>query len=112
MMRAGTIWVVAVLVLAGCGESDPTSPEERNRVVVTANQFTPSELTVSPGTTVTWLWQSGEHDVTFEDGIGNVGVKSSGSSTRNFGTAGTFRYRCVIHSSSYSVGMVGSVQVQ
>lgn len=112
MGRAGLIWVLAVVALAGCGESDPTGPTEPNTVLVTTNQFTPSLLSVTPGTTVTWRWQGGEHDLTFEDGVGNVAAKSSGSSTRNFGTAGTFRYRCVIHSSSYTVGMVGSVQVQ
>lgn len=112
MNRSVSVGVLAVLALAACGDSEPSAPSEPNTVLVTSNQFTPAQLTTTPGSTVTWLWQSGEHDLTFEDGIGNVGVRSSGSSTRNFGAAGTFRYRCVIHSSSYTVGMVGSVQVQ
>jgi plastocyanin len=97
--------------LVGCG--DGTEPTGDNAVAVTSNQFTPASLTVAPATTVTWSFQSGIHDVTFEDGTGNSARNQSGGThSRSFGTAGTFRYRCTLHSENFATGMVGTVQVQ
>jgi plastocyanin len=82
-------------------------------VDVKDNFFDPSSITVTGGTTVTWTWRgSGTHNVTFEDGQGSSLSQASGSHSRTFGTTGTVRYRCTIHSSSFTSGMVGSVVVQ
>ena len=71
----------------------------------------PASLTVTPNTTVTWNFNSGTHNVTFEDGQGNVGDRTSGTHTRSFSAAGTFRYRCTNHSPDFTSGMIGSVVV-
>jgi len=78
-------------------------------VQVTNFAFSPNLVTIAPGGTVTWTWDSGttSHNVTFTDGVGNSGDRSSGTLTRTFPTQGTFDYRCTIHP-----GMTGEVVVQ
>jgi plastocyanin len=54
------------------------------------------------------------HNVTFEDGQDSSTTKTSGTQTRTFPTvtaSTTFRYRCTIHSSSFTSGMVGQIVV-
>ena len=110
-MKAKAILVVALAAAAmGCN-SDPSAGQ--NEIAVTSNQFTPTALTVPISTSVVWSWQNGTHDVTFEDGTGDSARnKSSGTHSRTFGAAGTFRYRCTIHSANFTSGMVGTVTVQ
>lgn len=113
--------LLAVLVGAGCSTypssppppPPPPPPPGANAVNVTSNQFNPTSLTVTPNTTVTWNFSGGPHNVTFEDGNGNSGDKTSGTHTRNFGTAGPFRYRCTNHSTGFGNAneMVGTIQV-
>ena len=75
--------------------------------------FDPASIMVTSGSTVTWTWRGGNiHNVTFEDGQGSAGDQSSGTHSRTFGAAMTFRYRCTNHSTSFTSGMVGSVIVQ
>jgi plastocyanin len=75
--------------------------------------FDPASITVTSGSTVTWTWLGGNtHNVTFEDGQGSSGTQTSGTHSRTFAAAMTFRYRCTIHSSNFSSGMVGQVVVQ
>lgn len=104
--------VAAVLATAACG-SDSTGPGgggppvQTNQVSVQNDFFSPPNIQVAVGTTVTWTWNSGGnlHNVTFADAAsGNLG---SGTFTRTFNTAGTFAFHCTLHS-----GMTGSVLVQ
>ena len=85
-----------------------TAPVSTNAVSVTDNSFTPQNIQVGAGTTVTWTWPSGVslHNVTFTDGT-QSGDKAAGATfSRTFSTAGTFNYSCTLHS-----GMNGSVRV-
>ncbi|HKO16442.1 MAG TPA: plastocyanin/azurin family copper-binding protein [Gemmatimonadaceae bacterium] len=119
------------LAAAGCGggglkdstSPNPTphpgpSPGPSNGVTVSNNQFSPASTSVPVGTTVTWTWNScsndpysGQtcvsHNVTFDDGTSSQ-TQSSGSFSRTFTTAGTYRYHCTIHGTAMS----GTVQVQ
>jgi plastocyanin len=64
---------------------------------------------VTKGTTVTFTFQSVEHNVVFAAATGapaNIGNTSNGAVARDFATAGTFGFDCTIHS-----GMHGSVTV-
>jgi plastocyanin len=82
-------------------------------VDVQDNQFVPQSVTVTHGATVTWTWKGATgHNVTFEDGQGSSSTQTNGTLDRTFGTAGTFRYRCTIHSSNFTSGMIGVVNVQ
>jgi plastocyanin len=116
-MRKGwaILAVAAVLATAACG-SDSTgpggtpvqgTPVQTNQVSVQNDVFSPPNIQVAVGTTVTWTWNSGGnlHNVTFADtSSGNLG---SGTFTRTFNTAGTFAFHCTLHP-----GMTGSVLVQ
>ena len=86
----------------------PSTPQATDKVTVENNQFTPQDVQVSPGTTVTWTWGAGAatHNVTFADGV-TSNDRASGTYTRTFATAGTFPYSCTIHP-----GMTGTVTVK
>lgn len=118
--------IVAMLAAAACGgggSDSPTSPgttgngnpggqtggpTATNAVTVSNNKFTPANIQVSPGTTVTWTWTQDAvtHNVTFADGASS-GDQASGTYSRTFSATGTFNYQCTIHA-----GMNGSVVVQ
>jgi plastocyanin len=80
-----------------------------NTVTVGNNFFSPANLSVAAGTTVTWSWATGavEHNVTFDDGEHSA-TQSSGSFPRTFSAAGTYPYHCTIHGAA---AMHGSVTV-
>jgi Tol biopolymer transport system component/plastocyanin len=85
--------------------------------------FGPENLTVTSGQTVGWGWvpcdadgdgNAAHHDVTFEDDPtqpASSPVQNSGSHVRAFPVAGTYRYRCTLHSTDYASGEVGVVTV-
>lgn len=93
-----------------------------NTVNVGADQtFNPATVTVPAGTTVTWQWPSTcsdgyggyytcpTHSVVFDDGSNiQSPTQSTGTFTRTFSAAGTYKYHCAIHGSSMS----GQVVVQ
>jgi len=77
--------------------------------------FTPNNLTVTAGTTVTWEWKSSGHSVDSGAPCTADGVYSSGGTqsqghtmTHIFATAGTYNYFCDPHCGS---GMTGIVTV-
>ena len=99
----------------------PPPPPPSNTVTVTNNAFTPATLTVTPGTNVTWNWNtcSGgdaygygqtcvDHSVVLDDGTATSSTQSAGSFSHQFATAGTYTYHCAVHGSSMS----GKVVVQ
>lgn len=76
----------------------------------TANVFSPAQVNLTVGGTVTWQFGSVEHNVGFGGTSGapaNIGNTSNASVSRTFTTAGTFGYVCSLHS-----GMSGTVIVQ
>lgn len=79
-----------------------------NAVWIQNMAFTPSSITVTAGTTITWTNKDAiTHTVTSDNGIFDSGnVTSGGSFSYMFSTAGTFTYHCKIHTS-----MTGSVVV-
>lgn len=74
------------------------------------NDFTPSEVAIARGGTVTWSFPGIQHNVDFQGATGapaNIGNTGSGNSAaRTFNSAGSFGYICSLHS-----GMAGSVFV-
>lgn len=83
--------------------------------------FQPSHVSAPIGSPVVWMpspdcTQPGDvgyrsHDVTFEDG-GAVTPAVWGLASRTFSASGTYRYRCTLHSTSFTEGEVGSVTVR
>ena len=76
------------------------------------NFFAPANITVEPGTTVTWV-QSGAnaHTTTSYDGLWDSGMIEGGSDgtfSFTFEEPGTYDYFCIPHE---SLGMLGTVTV-
>lgn len=95
-----------VLTVAACGGGDDSSTaSEPGVVLVKDNYFSPKQATVEVGDTVTWKFTGGSaHNITF-DGF-NSKLQKSGTYTHTFDKAGTFAYRCTVHT-----GMRGSITV-
>ena len=109
----------------GGNNSPPPNPGDNNpvttnTVTLTPDAFTPTNITVAKGTTVTWSWNScttsGDgyggygttcvtHNIMFDDGVSSS-AQSSGSFTRLFDVAGTFKYHCAIHGAAMSAQVV------
>lgn len=78
-------------------------------------RFEPASLVVPVGTTVTFLWSDGFHDITPTGTPTFAGVLAATDPPKQyqvtFTTAGTYRYYCTIHGTPTS-GMRGMVIVQ
>ncbi len=125
-VRRGAHWMILSLLLAagGCG-GDPTGngnnngnnnggttpPVLTNAVNVVDFDFTPPNIQVAGGSTVTWTWAGVVgHNVTFgaTSGIANQITQITGTHSAVMPTAaGTYTYQCTIH----PLQMQGSVLV-
>ena len=135
MRHAAQITLLLMLATAGCGGSS-TAPSNNNNnntgnpppqnqppstsdaISVTNNYFDPLSTSVSVNTKVTWTWNtcSGDgyggqvcvsHNIVFDDGASS-GSQQTGSWSRTFTAAGTYKYHCSIHGAAMS----GTVVVQ
>jgi plastocyanin len=79
-----------------------------NEVWIQGMAYSPSTITVTAGTTITWTNKDGvAHTVTSSTGLFDSGsIGTNGTYSRTFTTTGTFQYYCIIHPS-----MVASVVV-
>ncbi len=120
---------LALVCVAACSKSGSTSPATDNTGnnnptggggttppantvnATTSETFDPSSLTVSVGTTVSFVFGSLGHNVTFNVVAGRpadiTGSNANTTITREFDSAGTFGYQCTIHP-----GMTGTIKVQ
>jgi plastocyanin len=129
LFLAGTPLLLLTAALASCGGgSTPTSPTTGggggggnippNTILVSNNSFSPSQLTVAVGTTVTWSWANGAFDHNVVPDNGSVPATSGSpmngphTYTYTFNTPGTFRFYCQVHGGPGGEGMAGSVVVQ
>jgi len=91
-------------------DSSGSSPSATNTVTIQNFAFSPSNITVKKGTTVTWTNQDSiAHTVTESDGSTgpNSGNLENGESySFIYNQTGTFTYHCAIHPD-----MVGTVKV-
>lgn len=105
---------LAVLSLGVLVVLSPAAWAQGQEVTVSMedNFFEPANITVEPGTTVTWV-QNGDnpHTTTSYDGLWDSGIiegGSGGSFSFTFDEPGTYDYFCIPHEAQ---GMVGSVTV-
>lgn len=110
-----TITIVAALGLWGCANdstntygSSPPNRETPNTVTMVNISFSPSNLTITRGTTVTWKNNDGvTHTSTSNTDVWDTGNISPGySNTTSFNNVGTFGFHCSIHPS-----MTGTIVV-
>lgn len=95
---------------SGASESITVGPDG-------ALRFEPAELSVAPGTTVTWEWDSDFHSVTVESTPDGADWSGTGETTHDqgythehtFDVEGTYSYYCQPHRGS---GMTGSLIVE
>jgi plastocyanin len=121
-----TSLILLLAVAAGCGGNNSTGPNYGggggpaptpglNQVWQQNIAFNPSSMTVTHGTTVTWMNKDGiTHTVTsgtpgHPDGRFGSGNMAPGASFQfTFATAGTYPYYCSIHGAA----MTGTIIVQ
>lgn len=133
-MTTHPIRVSAALLLCSvaiaCGGSNNasngpvTGGDEPNTIHVVSNQFEPSTLTVAAGTTVTFKFDNGGHNVVSGQGCTPDGQFCSPNDTNcmsaalsaagvtythTFDAAGTYPYFCAPHC---AIGMKGTITVQ
>jgi plastocyanin len=89
----------------GTGDTGGPGP---NQVFIQSLAFNPASITVTAGTTITWTNKDGiAHTITSDSNAFDSGsVKSGGTFSFTFATAGSYSYHCTIHPS-----MVASVTV-
>jgi plastocyanin len=100
--------VTAIIVDAGDKASLEDEPPVAgvSGVTVDDNKFSPRVIEVAPGTEVTWTFRDDtEHDVRAAN-FGSERMKK-GTFTHTFADAGTYDYRCSLHSN-----MTGRVVVR
>lgn len=91
----------------GNGNSNP--PPAANTVTMYNMAFSPGNLKVKTGTTITWSNDDNmSHTVTSDNGTFNSGTLKTGETFKyTFNTVGSFPYHCNFHS-----GMKGTVVVE
>lgn len=120
---SGLLWIaLASLIALSCGD-DSTSPEDEGpftgTIRVLNNRFSPDDVTIAVGDSVTWRWEGGNsHSVTqgttpnpSQDPtrLFDHGPKTTGTFGYRFTTAGTVPYFCRPH---FAAGMTGTIRVQ
>lgn len=81
------------------------------------NRFSPENITVPAGTTVTWQWGTGavSHNVVPDDGVtpATSGPVTDGPHIFQFtfNTPGMYHYHCASHGLAGGIGMAGTVTV-
>ncbi len=113
-MRSLSVCCRAAAVLAclvACAAQAPAAFAANTNVnLTTSKTFSPANVTIAPGDSVTWTWtEVRSHNVTsVSAGAETIasGTKSSGTYVKTFNTPGTYAYHCTLHS-----GMNGSVTV-
>jgi len=99
------VWALALGAAAGA-----TAEDQAVMALSGPNRFSPSEVTIQQGETVTWKNGSGTHNVLFNDGSYEQPTSPSSSSwtvSRTFDAVGDFAYICRQHGTA----MAGIVHV-
>jgi plastocyanin len=115
-----SLLAIAMIGFAACSgtSSSPSSPSPSPTATIsivagartlTTTAYSPSPMTVSAGTTVTWMNNdTSTHNSTADSGAFATGSIAPGASASvKLQNAGTFVYHCTIHP-----GMVGTIVVQ
>ena len=112
----GSLWALSCGNSYSSSPNPPPPPSGGSTVQSGATSFSPANITVSAGTTVTWRGGSTQHTVTSGSGsaaadagkLFDMQLGVNGMVTYTFATPGTFPYFCRIHE---SMGMKGTVTV-
>jgi plastocyanin len=109
---------MAVVILIG-GGATPARADDAT-VTLQSNAFSPREVTITAGETVTWVHEDDgvPHSVSADGGSFDshptcppVCMTAGHTFARTFGTPGTFAYYCRVHGGPGGQGMAGVVTV-
>ena len=110
-VRSCLLGALAILLLAAV-----PARAANHEVVATFRVFTPADLTITQGDSVTWRnGDASAHNVRFDDSSFEQPAapdSSAWSVSRTFDTVGTFRYYCEAHGLPGGIDMSGAVYVQ
>src|SRR3989338_5886333 len=83
-------------------------------ITMTDNQFSPRNITINAGDTITWINRgSAAHTATADTGAFDTGsVAAGGSSSAIFNSSGTYAYHCKFHGGTNGSGMAGTITVR
>ena len=116
--------MLGAVLLASCGGGDNSTAPPQDQpftgtIHVLDDRFSPANVTISVGDSVTWRWEGSHgHSVTqgttpdaSEDPsrLFDTGIKTTGTFGYRFTTAGDVPYFCRPH---FALGMKGTVKVQ
>jgi plastocyanin len=117
-LRRNFSWAAPVMLmllwvplLAACGGS--STPPPNISVSIKDNSFSPHDLQISAGQTVTWM-NNGQavHTVTADDGSFDSGNLNAGESFQyTFTKPGRYPYFCRFHGGAGGIGMAGVIIV-
>ncbi len=86
--------ILLVAAFAACSDNGPDTVT----IDVDDDFFSPSQLTVDAGTTVTWTWVGERtHDVVFAGGTSASPAQANGTWSRTFDETGSYSYECTQH---------------
>jgi plastocyanin len=107
--------VIAATGAAAEGRGAPLRVTKTVKAII--DHWSPKNVTISTGDTVTWKAVRGNHTITAYGGnwTFNHHLRHGDTEDRTFGTAGTFLFRCRIHSTltnGHCEGMCGKVVVR
>jgi plastocyanin len=110
---AAIVAVAVVAAPAGGGDTGANAVADVP-VTVSNNVFTPKNVTINQGDTVTWTNQGVLHNVVFDDGSFTYPIDPSSSNwsiPRQFNSPGVFTYYCAQHGGPGEMGMSGRITV-
>lgn len=87
---------IASTVSGGTSVAETTGPQASIEIV-DFMQFTPEDMTVAPGTTVTWTNLDGSNHNVMVDGQQSGRMNMNATWSHTFNEAGTFEYTCFMH---------------
>lgn len=110
--RLALFTILLLTMLAACGGAGASSPSGP-AVTVLDNEFSPKQLHINVGDTVTWT-NNGQvaHTVTADDNKFDSGNIDAGKTySHTFTAPGTYAYYCALHGGAGGVGMAGVIIV-
>jgi plastocyanin len=111
LLRILALLLLAVGPVVGCGGGGSTVKVGPEQVLVANFAFTPTNLTVHVGDTVTWVFDQPEapHNVFSTSGpvhFQSTGYQGTGTFAFRFTQPGTYAYTCQVHPN-----MLGTITV-
>jgi plastocyanin len=109
----GVLFGLTVMALPDSSSQRGASAQAPNEITITNSKFTPKKLTVTEGTTVTWVNKEGTHNVRSDtDAFISKNLSAGQSFSHQFTKAGTYPYYCTFHGDHGGVNMAGTIIVK